>query len=83
MSPIYSHSRLACFENCPKQFHYRYVLKIPSESESIEAFLGKRVHEVLERLHRFVARGLGFIAVGSGFLALNVRIPRRRGEARP
>ena len=52
--PVYSHSRLSCFENCPKQFHYRYVLKIPAESESIEAFVGKRVHEVLERLYRFV-----------------------------
>jgi len=56
--PVYSHSRLACFENCPKQFHYRYVLRIPAETESIEAFVGKRVHEVIERLHRFVGRGL-------------------------
>ena len=53
---IYSHSRLSSFENCPKQFHFRYVLKIPQESESIEAFLGKRVHEVFERLYQFAAR---------------------------
>jgi len=58
LPPIYSPSRLACFENCPKQFHYRYVLKVPAESESVEAFVGKRVHEVLERLHLFVGRGL-------------------------
>ncbi len=58
MPPLYSHSRMSCFENCPKQFHYRYVLRIPAETESIEAYLGKRVHEVLERLHRFVGRGL-------------------------
>ena len=58
MPPFYSHSRLSCFENCPKQFHYRYVLKVPAETESIEAFVGKRVHEVLERLHAFVGRGL-------------------------
>ena len=56
MAAIYSHSRLSSFENCPKQFHFRYVRKIPSESESIEAFLGKRVHEVLEKLYG-VARG--------------------------
>jgi putative RecB family exonuclease len=55
--PVYSHSRLSSFENCPKQFHFRYVLKIPSEIESIEAFLGKRVHEVLERLYVFVRDG--------------------------
>ncbi len=58
MPPVYSHSRLSCFEDCPKRFHYRYVMKLPAETESIEAFLGKRVHEVLERLHQFVARGL-------------------------
>ncbi|MEM9176375.1 MAG: PD-(D/E)XK nuclease family protein [Myxococcota bacterium] len=57
MATIYSHSRLSSFENCPKQFEYRYVLKIPSESEGIEAFVGKRVHEVLERLYLFVGRG--------------------------
>jgi len=53
-----SHSRLSCFENCPKQFHYRYVERLPVDSESIEAFLGKRVHDVLERLNHFVERGL-------------------------
>lgn len=58
MPTVYSHSRLSCFENCPKQFHYRYIEKIPAETESIEAFVGKRVHEVLERLHQFVDRGL-------------------------
>lgn len=54
---VYSHSRLNTFENCPKQFQFRYVLKIPQESEGIEAFVGKRVHEVLERLYEFVDRG--------------------------
>ena len=53
----YSHSRLASFEKCPNQFHYRYILQIPAESEGIEAFMGKRVHEVLERLYEFVGRG--------------------------
>ncbi len=57
MSTLYSHSRLASFEKCPKQFHYRYVLRIPSETESIEAFVGKRVHEVLERLYRAATDG--------------------------
>jgi len=54
---VYSHSGLSSFEKCPKQWHYRYVLKIPAETETVEAFLGKRVHEVLERLHQFVDRG--------------------------
>jgi putative RecB family exonuclease len=57
MSRLYSHSRLSSFENCPKQFEFRYVQKIPSASEGVEAFVGKRVHEVLERLYLFVGRG--------------------------
>jgi putative RecB family exonuclease len=55
---IYSHSRLSSFEKCPRQFHYRYIERRPVDTESVEAFLGKRVHEVLERLYRFVERGL-------------------------
>jgi putative RecB family exonuclease len=55
---IYSHSRLASFERCQRQFLYRYRLALPAEAESIEAFLGKRVHEVLERLYRARARGV-------------------------
>jgi len=57
VSTIYSHSRLASFENCRKQFQFRYVLGIPAESEGIEAFVGKRVHEVLERLYVFADQG--------------------------
>jgi putative RecB family exonuclease len=57
LGTIYSHSRLSSFENCPKQFEFRYIQKIPSETESIEAFVGKRVHEILERLYLFVGRG--------------------------
>ncbi len=56
-STLYSPSRLSCFEDCPKRFQYRYVLRIPAESESIEAFVGKRVHEVLERLHEAAGEG--------------------------
>jgi putative RecB family exonuclease len=55
--PIYSHSRLSTFEDCPKRFEYRYVLKIPTETEGIEAFVGKRVHEILERLYQAAQRG--------------------------
>jgi putative RecB family exonuclease len=51
---VYSHSRLSSFEDCPRKFQYRYVLRIPSDSDSIEGFVGKRVHEVLERLYRVV-----------------------------
>ena len=53
---LYSHSRLSSFENCPKQFEFRYVLKVKTDTEGIEAYLGKRVHEILERLYHHVAR---------------------------
>ncbi len=53
----YSHSRLSSYEKCPLQFHYRYIQHIPADSESIEAFMGKRVHEVIERVHLAVAKG--------------------------
>jgi putative RecB family exonuclease len=56
MTTLYSHSRLSTFETCRKKFHFRYVLQIPQETEGIEAYVGKRVHEVLERLYTFVAR---------------------------
>ena len=48
---IYSHSRINTFENCPLQFKYRYIDRIRSEEEGVEAFMGSRVHEVLEKLY--------------------------------
>jgi hypothetical protein len=46
---IHSHSSLGSFENCPRQYWYQYIGKPPVERvDTIEAFLGKRVHEALE-----------------------------------
>jgi putative RecB family exonuclease len=55
---VFSHSSLSSFETCPKKYQLRYVLKVPADSEGIEAFVGKRVHEVLERLYQFSARDM-------------------------
>ena len=55
---VYSPSRLTSFEDCPRKFQYRYVQRLPVDSESVEAFVGKRVHEVLERLYHFTRRGM-------------------------
>lgn len=51
---IYSHTSLSSFENCPRQFYYKYVAKVPvpEPTESISLFLGRRVHEILEHLYR-------------------------------
>jgi putative RecB family exonuclease len=54
---VYSHSRLSSFEDCPRKFQYRYVLRVPVDTESIEGFVGKLVHEVLERLYVFTGEG--------------------------
>ena len=49
----YSHSRLSCFETCPLQFKWRYVEKREAlKGEGIEAFMGSRVHEALEKLYK-------------------------------
>ena len=51
--PLYSHSGLSSFENCPRQFWYSYIGKPDIEkADTIEAFLGKRVHEALEELYK-------------------------------
>jgi putative RecB family exonuclease len=55
---IHSHSSLVSFENCPRQYWYQYIGKPPVEKvDTIEAFLGKRVHEALETLYRLRLRG--------------------------
>jgi RecB family exonuclease len=55
---IHSHSSLGSFENCPRQYWYQYIGKPPVERvDTIEAFLGKRVHETLETLYRLRLRG--------------------------
>jgi putative RecB family exonuclease len=47
----YSHSRLGTFETCPYQYKLRYIERISSDVDGIEAFMGSRVHEVLEKLY--------------------------------
>ena len=49
--PVYSHSRLSTFENCPLQYKFIYIDKIKTEEEGIEAFLGSRFHEAMEKLY--------------------------------
>ena len=51
--PLYSHSRLSCFEQCPLKFKFAYIDKLETEiEETVESFLGSRVHEALERLYK-------------------------------
>ena len=49
---IYSNSKLGMYEACPLKYKLRHIDKIQvPEEEGIEAFLGIRVHEALEKLY--------------------------------
>ncbi len=50
--PTYSHSQLTTYETCPHQYKLAYIDKIKTETEGIEAFMGSRVHDALEKLYR-------------------------------
>src|SRR4030042_3351559 len=50
--PTYSHSQLGTYENCPHQYKLAYIDKIETETEGIEAFMGSRFHDVLQKLYR-------------------------------
>jgi putative RecB family exonuclease len=50
--PIYSHSSLEAYQNCPAMFCYRYVDREASLKKGIELYLGSRVHQVLEKLYK-------------------------------
>ncbi len=50
---LYSHSRISCFETCPKQYSFKYIEKPKIEKKiGIEAFMGSRVHDALEKLYK-------------------------------
>ncbi len=50
--PTYSHSQLSTYETCPHQYRLSYIDKIEVETEGIEAFMGSRVHDALEKVYR-------------------------------
>lgn len=46
---IYSYTSFNCYENCPKQFYYRYIAKALPFVETEQMAWGKRVHTAFER----------------------------------
>lgn len=50
-----SASSIGCFDKCPKQYHYRYIVK-PEVEEKDWSFLefGKCAHETLENFHKYL-----------------------------
>ncbi len=53
----FSYSSLETYKKCPAQFRIRYLDNIRRPDESVEAFMGKRVHEALEYLYNEVLDG--------------------------
>jgi len=49
---VYSNSRIESFEQCARKYKFRYVDNVRTDTEGVEAFVGKRVHETLEKLYR-------------------------------
>ena len=50
--PIYSHSQLETYENCPQKYKFKYIDKVRKPAETgIEAFAGSRVHETFRKLY--------------------------------
>jgi putative RecB family exonuclease len=49
--PIYSHSQLSMYEECPLKYKLRYRDRIRRDTEGIEAFLGSTVHETLKKCY--------------------------------
>ena len=48
----YSNSKLSTYETCPWKFKLAYIDRLEVEEEGIEAFLGSRFHEAMEKLYR-------------------------------
>ena len=56
--PVFSHSRLTSYETCPLQYRLRYVDEVETpRRETVESFLGRRVHETLQYLHDRLSEG--------------------------
>jgi len=48
----YSHSKISTFEDCPLKYKYQYRDRLSATlGDTIEAYLGRRVHESLEKLY--------------------------------
>ena len=49
---IYSHSSISTFKQCPLKFKMKYIDRVkPDFKQTIEAFMGGIVHEVLEEMY--------------------------------
>lgn len=58
MSEYLSHSRMDTYGNCSLQYHFKYNLKLPADSEDVNLNYGKCLHKAIELFHlRFQEEG--------------------------
>ena len=51
--PSFSISKIGSFETCRLQYRYAYIDRVEIEvKDTVETFLGIRVHEALEKLYK-------------------------------
>lgn len=55
MAETYSYSKLESFDQCALKYKYHYIQRLEGDRETIEAFMGSRVHETFEMLYKDVA----------------------------
>ena len=51
---VYSDSQLGMYEQCPLKYKLRYRDRIKRDTQGIEAFLGSRVHDTLQKCYQDV-----------------------------
>lgn len=49
----FSHSQLTTFDACPRQYHYQYILKIPTPMSGAQSF-GSAMHNTLQAFYQLV-----------------------------
>lgn len=49
--PVYSHSQLSTYEECPLKYKLCYRDRIKRDTEGVEGFLGNMVHETLKKCY--------------------------------
>ena len=47
----YTPTQISTYEICPKRYQFKYLDRLRKPVENAEAFMGKRVHETLEKLY--------------------------------
>jgi putative RecB family exonuclease len=58
MGTVYSISRVGVFDDCRLRYKFQYLDRMKADKETIEAFMGSRVHEALQEFYGFVRNGV-------------------------